>query len=1648
MVAILVIRDIHHAPFPQYLLTKWQRIVNLLPKIAGVSTGVINRADQPYIENLVVSENQDNPFQAGERHHLDTDPFCKAVITQRAPIMIANTRQDSDWHHSPDHHSPDKTWEVVSYFGVPLLWPDGEIFGTFCVIGNAEVQFADEYQDLHSEFKKVIEEDLRKLTKTTYEPSLPIEALKETEDRVHQLFDSSPIPYQSLDSNGRFIEANQALQETLGYTREELLGRDFAHFVPEEFLPVFREHFAELKKIGQISADFELLCKDKKRISVQLFGRITNQADGYLKQTHCVWFDITERKHTELALQESEATARALLNTPSVLTALLDGNGFVLDANEAMAARFNKSRETMIGCCIWDFLPDEVLKIRKPHIMTAFNAGKIQHWEDFRAGSWFESCANPVFDENGKITKVAIVAYDVTERKIAQEALKKSERKYRELVDEAATIILRWDVKGNVTFFNEYAQSFFGFKEEEILGKNVVGTIVPETEFTGRDLALLMEEICHDPAKFEDNENENIKRNGERVWIAWKNRPIYNNDGELFEIHSVGIDITARKRAEDALRKSETLWRSIADNSADHIVTLDTNLNIEYVNFCSPGLTKEQLIGTPLYNYVSEEQRAEIKAIREKALTTGQTCTYETQYDIPDGGTIYYESIAAPRILSDSIIGLTVNARNITAHKRAEQTLRRSEIFELLAIDASLDDILAALVASAENRDPDILCTILLLDKDNNQLHIGAASERFPQAFKELSGGMEIDPSVCLSGGAAFTGERVIAEDVLLHPDWLNYRELAENIGLRSCWSEPIISTASEVLGAITIYHRPPYTPHQADLDFIQDSARLAGIAIERKQSEASLRESEQRYRGLVELSPDGVVVHDYNGKILFANTAATKLVGATDTSQWFGQHINKFIHPDFHEGAADLTAQIIREHQPSQRIEQKFITLAAREIDVEVSGVPLVYGGKPAIQIIAHDISARKRAEEKIRASEKELAAILDSIQDVYYRTDANGVVTKISPSVQNVFGYKPQELVGKKIADFWVNPQDRERLLEALRNHGGAVQDFETMVKHKGGAQRWASANSHFYMGKTGNIAGVEGTIRDITERKQSEHELHQSRRHFQNLDRISNVLSSAPDLNSMLWDVIKETLAIFNADRAWLLYPCDPDTPTWRVPVEVTRPEYPGAFTQGVELPTDPYVAQIFREAILAADPVSRSFTHDDTDPEWVRHFNIQSQLTVAVSPKVDKPWLLGMHQCSHNREWTEEDKRLFRDIAERVTNALTNRLLLEKLEADIEERKRTEKELERQKTLFETVFNDVPDAMLLANTQRAIVMCNPAFSRVFGYETTELIGKKTDILYESLEEFERQGRIRFSLEAEEKPKPYIINYKRKNREIFPGETVGTPIKTKSGDTLGFIGVIRDITERKLAEERARQHQAELAHMARLNTMGELATGIAHELNQPLAAIANYAAACRKMLDASDNRSERLVKALEATQIQAKRASDIVRHLRQFVRKQNPQKTHISLNSLIESVLSFMRPELNKRGIILHLELQGGLPDVIADSIQIEQVLVNLLQNSIGAMNHVDIDHRQLTIVTRISKEQCTVEVEVADTGTGMDAETLNTIFEPFVTTKGDKGMGLGLSISRSIIEAHDGRLWVESRVGSGSRFYFTLPTVVKR
>ena len=257
-------------------------------------------------------------------------------------------------------------------------------------------------------------------------------------------------------------------------------------------------------------------------------------------------------------------------------------------------------------------------------------------------------------------------------------------------------------------------------------------------------------------------------------------------------------------------------------------------------------------------------------------------------------------------------------------------------------------------------------------------------------------------------------------------------------------------------------------------------------------------------------------------------------------------------------------------------------------------------------------------------------------------------------------------------------------------------------------------------------------------------------------------------------------------------------------------------------------------------------------------------------------------------------------------------------------------------------------------------------------------------------------------------------------------------------------------RDIARRKLAEtelrqsqERLRHHQEEVAHAARLSSLGEVAAGLAHELNQPLCAVSNYADGCLRLLRNQNACDSELTGALRQIAGETNRAAEIVRRVRKFAQKRQSVASPVSIVEVVEESVSISQSEIGRLKVAVNVDVSRDLPPVAADQIQIEQVLTNLLRNALEAMVDARHEDRRLTI-RALRAEANSVEVVVSDRGNGIGADQLANIFEPFFTTK-PEGMGLGLAICRSIIQAHGGRIWADSQAGRGTSMHFTLPAM---
>lgn len=358
------------------------------------------------------------------------------------------------------------------------------------------------------------------------------------------------------------------------------------------------------------------------------------------------------------------------------------------------------------------------------------------------------------------------------------------------------------------------------------------------------------------------------------------------------------------------------------------------------------------------------------------------------------------------------------------------------------------------------------------------------------------------------------------------------------------------------------------------------------------------------------------------------------------------------------------------------------------------------------------------------------------------------------------------------------------------------------------------------------------------------------------------------------------------------------------------------------------------------------------------------------------------------------------------------------------------------------LLRSILATVPDAMVVIDQSGIIQFFSTTAERLFGYDPAEVRGHNVAMLMPTPYREQHDNYLRRYLTTGERRIigiGRVVVGQRKDGSTFPMELSVGEVK-QDGQRL-FTGFVRDLTERQQTEHRLHELQEGLLHASRLRSMGQMAAALAHELNQPLTATTNYVRAALRLLDAADPNLDRVRQAMNLAAQQTLRSGEIIRRLRAFVARGEVARQPESVAKLIEEASALALVGAKDRGIKMLFSADPDLPMALVDRVQIQQVLLNLIRNAIEAMEGCTV--RELSIGT--FAENGHVRVSVADTGGGIPPEIEAKLFQPFVTTK-QEGMGIGLSVCRTIIEAHGGRLWVETNPGGGSVFRFTVPADV--
>lgn len=371
-------------------------------------------------------------------------------------------------------------------------------------------------------------------------------------------------------------------------------------------------------------------------------------------------------------------------------------------------------------------------------------------------------------------------------------------------------------------------------------------------------------------------------------------------------------------------------------------------------------------------------------------------------------------------------------------------------------------------------------------------------------------------------------------------------------------------------------------------------------------------------------------------------------------------------------------------------------------------------------------------------------------------------------------------------------------------------------------------------------------------------------------------------------------------------------------------------------------------------------------------------------------------------------------------------------------------RLAREVYSARAQFQALLDAAVDAIVLIDRDGLIVGFNHSAERLFGYTSSEVMDRNVRMLMPEPYRAEHDSYIQRYRRTRE---PRIIGVgrevtaRRKDGTCFPVDLSVGEIADDTGPAR-FVGILRDLTQRKAAEHEMVEHRERLAHLTRLGTIGEMTTAIAHEINQPLTAISSYAQACERMLRAGTSDEDELADTLGKIGVQARRAGEVIRHLRRLVKQRDSETEVTDVNELIHDLLHLARVDSRAQGLAIRADLAGRLPPIEVDPIQIQQVILNLIRNAVDAMGEWRAD--DTILVTSGLTADGWIEIRVIDSGPGIPAHVMERQFEPFLTTK-PEGLGVGVSICRSIVESHGGRLAFEKNEPAGTVARFVLPAL---
>lgn len=1063
-------------------------------------------------------------------------------------------------------------------------------------------------------------------------------------------------------------------------------------------------------------------------------------------------------------------------------------------------------------------------------------------------------------------------------------------------------------------------------------------------------------------------------------------------------------------------------------------------------------------------------------------------------------------------------------ASEITRQKRAEQLLAlQSRIVQQLATGEALPHVLEELAAGVEANYIGASVSLLGVSADRKSL-VHLASPSLPKHVADRINGLPIGPTVGACGSAAALGQRVIIEDVNLDPRMRGFEPIAQETGIRSVWSQPIIGAAGEVVGTLAIYRLQVHSPSEDEIELLVMAANLAALAIENRRRIDQLMHSERRFRELAEkarLVPWEAELGE--DRYTYVGPQAEEIFGYPIAAWYVPGFWHGLVHPEDRERC--LTEYMFH-LENSEHFEAEYRIPTKRGEIVWVHDYITIFRqqGKPyRLRGYMVDVTRRLLAEVAQRESDALLNAVMKSLPFRLWAADRDGRVVLQNPVSIEQFG----NVCGVRVADMQLPPEiaaQHDGFVQRAMN--GEVVEAEIAHDFMGTHRVDKCLIAPIHLGNS--IIGALGCDIDVTEQRRVEGLLRESE------SRLQALLKSAPDIilqvtrdmtiiycNRVLPpltldDVIgSHCLEWCDADYHRVMtssfeqvfgsgQPCSYETVSsakpagkrwWSIqlsPVvdngridsaimmlrDITRrkemqqqlQDRDERFSQLAEA-TDQgfWLAEVNPEQLLYVNP---AFARIWGVAEDVFYSGVRVGESYIVPEDFDRvhqafnDWLSGK-LTSYNVEYRirrpDSQIRWVHDHGAKIHNLKGEVHRVSGIVRDVTEQKRAEAILRESEERYRLLAENSSD-LIMRISGDGVLYASPASKLLLGLEPHEV---RDGRLFEKLvhpDDVQRLVAVREVFMETGKTISVTARFRHVNGEYktldlqakaMPSTTSALDALMQSAPVAAGMEVlltVRDATDRVNAARRLRQREADLAHADRMSTMGQMAAELAHELNQPLYAIANFASVSMGALaQAGNDPAAAIGKAqhwLDEISKQSRRAADVIRRVNSFVRKGELDPSTFDLSECVRALEPLLEVATRGHEATIRYELVEPLPMILADRTLIEQIIVNLVRNAVEAMEEAASAERN--ILVRTYRENNGVGLSVSDTGPGLRPEVMERLFEPYFTTK-PSGTGMGLPICRSTLEAHQGHIQATANAtpnadgSQGAEFRIWLPVV---